>query len=74
MCSVRPMVAPIVAVTCYKGNSGDGDFEFRVRLSMTQPPYRWTSGAYLLRNGINCYIGTDCFGLFWRYTYLLKGA
>ena len=37
-----PPNGPVVAVTCYKGNSGDGDFEFLSGFAMTQPPGFWT--------------------------------
>jgi prepilin-type N-terminal cleavage/methylation domain-containing protein/prepilin-type processing-associated H-X9-DG protein len=58
-----------VAVTCYKGNSGDGDFEFLSGSTPTIPAGFWTYSPQ-----IPCYIGTDCFGLFWRYTYFKGGV
>ena len=58
-----------VAITCYKGNSGDGDFEFVSGSTPTTPPGLWTYSPQ-----IPCYIGTDCFGLFWRYTYYKGGV
>jgi prepilin-type N-terminal cleavage/methylation domain-containing protein/prepilin-type processing-associated H-X9-DG protein len=58
-----------VAITCYKGNSGDGDFEFVPGSTPMTPP-----GYYTYNPPIPCYIGTDCFGLFWRYTYYKGGV
>jgi prepilin-type N-terminal cleavage/methylation domain-containing protein/prepilin-type processing-associated H-X9-DG protein len=60
--------APVpVAVTHYKGNAGDGAFEFA---SQRQPAGFWTYNPL-----INCYIsGVDCFGIFWRYTYYRGGV
>jgi prepilin-type processing-associated H-X9-DG protein len=59
--------APVlVAVTCYKGNAGDGAFE---PSPAQQPRGFWTYNPL-----INCYIGTDCFGIFWRYTYYKGGV
>jgi prepilin-type processing-associated H-X9-DG protein len=55
-----------VAVTHYKGNAGDGAFEF----SQREPAGFWTYNPM-----INCYISaTDCFGIFWRYTYYRNGV
>jgi prepilin-type N-terminal cleavage/methylation domain-containing protein/prepilin-type processing-associated H-X9-DG protein len=56
----------LVAVTCYKGNAGDGAFE---PSPAQQPLGFWTYNPL-----INCYIGTDCFGVFWRYTYYKGGV
>ncbi|HMP07010.1 MAG TPA: DUF1559 domain-containing protein [Lacipirellulaceae bacterium] len=57
-----------VAVTHFKGNAGDGSFEF-------QTPPRPPSGFWTYFPYINCYISAeDCFGLFWRYTYARKGV
>lgn len=59
--------APVsVAVTCYKGNAGDGAFE---PSPAQQPLGFWTYNPL-----VNCYIGTDCFGIFWRYTYHKGGV
>lgn len=62
--------APVsgVAVTHYKGNSGDGAWE-----PVTRLPENWTYGAANNRF-INCYRGDDCFGTFWRYTYFRGGV
>ena len=56
-----------VAVTCYKGNAGDGSFE---------PIPRTTAARFLdvsadLSTATN---GVDCFGIFWRYTYYRGGV
>jgi prepilin-type N-terminal cleavage/methylation domain-containing protein/prepilin-type processing-associated H-X9-DG protein len=56
----------MVATTCYKGNSGDGAFEF----SPSPPP----AGFWTYNPLINCYRGTNCFGIFWRYTYYKGGV
>jgi prepilin-type N-terminal cleavage/methylation domain-containing protein/prepilin-type processing-associated H-X9-DG protein len=57
--------APIaVAVTHYKGNAGDGAFE-----PATPLPPNWTYNPLF-----KCYRGTDCFGIFWRYTYFRGGV
>jgi prepilin-type N-terminal cleavage/methylation domain-containing protein/prepilin-type processing-associated H-X9-DG protein len=56
-----------VAVTHYKGNAGDGAFEFS---SPRVPAGFWTYSPF-----VNCYIsGVDCFGIFWRYTYYRNGV
>src|SRR4029077_16910217 len=69
-----PPGGPLVALTCYKGNSGDGAFEYLSGSTPTQPPNFWTYTGPQAPNLINCYIGTDCFGLFWRYTYFKGGV
>jgi prepilin-type N-terminal cleavage/methylation domain-containing protein len=57
-----------VAVTHYKGNAGDGSFEF------PSPP-RAPSGFWTYSPYIPCYISADdCFGVFWRYTYYRNGV
>jgi prepilin-type processing-associated H-X9-DG protein len=62
--------APVtVAITCYKGNSGDGDFEFPPGSTPTQPPGFWTYNPL-----VRCYIAPNCFGIFWRYTYFKGGV
>jgi prepilin-type N-terminal cleavage/methylation domain-containing protein/prepilin-type processing-associated H-X9-DG protein len=64
-----PPNGPVVAVTCYKGNSGDGDFEYDTGFAMTQPPGFWTYDPR-----VPCYNGTNCFGMFWRTTYWRGGV
>lgn len=57
--------APVsVAVTHYKGNAGDAAFE-----PVTTLPPNWTYTPLF-----RCYRGTDCFGIFWRYTYYRGGV
>jgi prepilin-type N-terminal cleavage/methylation domain-containing protein/prepilin-type processing-associated H-X9-DG protein len=68
-CPGSPPAGPVVAVTCYKGNAGDGSFEFVAGSTPTQPPGFWTYNPQM-----NCYLGTDCFGLFWRTTYFKGGV
>jgi prepilin-type N-terminal cleavage/methylation domain-containing protein/prepilin-type processing-associated H-X9-DG protein len=59
--------APVlVATTCYKGNAGDGHFEFD---PPPQPPGFWTYQPLF-----QCYIGDDCVGMFWRATYIRGGV
>jgi prepilin-type N-terminal cleavage/methylation domain-containing protein/prepilin-type processing-associated H-X9-DG protein len=60
-----PPNGAVVAVTCYKGNSGDGAFE---------GPELSPQGFWTYRPQMNCYISSNCFGLFWRYTYLRGGV
>jgi prepilin-type N-terminal cleavage/methylation domain-containing protein/prepilin-type processing-associated H-X9-DG protein len=55
-----------VAVTCYKGNAGDGAYE--------PSPAQQPAGFWTYNPLINCYIGVDCFGIFWRYTYYRGGV
>jgi len=69
-----PVGGAIVAVTCYKGNSGDGAFEFPSGSTPTLPANFWTYGAPAATSGINCYISPNCFGIFWRYTYVRGGV
>lgn len=57
-----------VATTCYKGNAGDGSFEFRPNF-VAQPP-----GLYTYDPLLECYIGDDCVGIFWRSTYIKGGV
>jgi prepilin-type N-terminal cleavage/methylation domain-containing protein/prepilin-type processing-associated H-X9-DG protein len=59
---------PTVATTCYKGNAGDGHFEFDASFA-PQPP-----GLYTYNPLFQCYTGDDCVGLFWRTTYLRGGV
>jgi prepilin-type N-terminal cleavage/methylation domain-containing protein/prepilin-type processing-associated H-X9-DG protein len=65
--------APVmVAVTCYKGSAGDTAFVN----SDDVPPFNtpigyWSGGPEYTWTGkkMDCHYGTDCFGIFWRYTY-----
>ncbi|MGL4513040.1 MAG: DUF1559 domain-containing protein [Lacipirellulaceae bacterium] len=59
---------PIVATTCYKGNAGDGHFEFTAAFA-PQPP-----GLYTYNPLFQCYTGDDCVGMFWRTTYIRGGV
>jgi prepilin-type N-terminal cleavage/methylation domain-containing protein/prepilin-type processing-associated H-X9-DG protein len=60
-----------VAVTCYKGNAGDGAFE----PSPAQQPLGPTPDGFWTYNPLfKCYIGNDCVGVFWRTTYIRKGV
>jgi prepilin-type N-terminal cleavage/methylation domain-containing protein len=59
--------APVrVAVTHYKGSAGDGAFE------LVDPS--WPKGFYTYDPPIYCYISPECFGAFWRYTYVSGGV
>ncbi|MBX3433353.1 MAG: DUF1559 domain-containing protein [Pirellulales bacterium] len=55
-----------VAVTHYKGNSGDGSFE--------ASPAETPAGFWTYSPLANCYNRTDCFGIFWRTTYFRGGV
>jgi prepilin-type N-terminal cleavage/methylation domain-containing protein/prepilin-type processing-associated H-X9-DG protein len=55
-----------VATTSYKGNAGDGGFEF---LPAQEPAGFWTYNP-----PFNCYNGSDCVGIFWRTTYYKGGV
>lgn len=57
-----------VATTCYKGNAGDGHFEFLPSFA-PQPP-----GLYTYDPLFQCYIGNNCVGMFWRATYIRGGV
>jgi prepilin-type N-terminal cleavage/methylation domain-containing protein/prepilin-type processing-associated H-X9-DG protein len=61
-----PGAPALVAVTHYKGNAGDGSFE---PASPQSPAGFWT---YNPAN--NCYMGVDCFGIFWRTSYHRGGV
>jgi prepilin-type N-terminal cleavage/methylation domain-containing protein len=64
-----PPEGALVAVTCYKGNAGDGPFENVV------PPHSDPAGFWTHTPRMPCYLaGNDCFGIFWRYTYLRGGV
>ncbi|MEQ8847312.1 DUF1559 domain-containing protein [Botrimarina sp.] len=61
--------APVrVATTSYKGNAGDGHFEFQ---TFEEPNGFWT---YEGPPGFACYNGTDCVGVFWRTSYYKGGV
>ena len=57
-----------VATTCYKGNAGDGHFEFLPAFA-PQPP-----GLFTYDPLFQCYSGNDCVGIFWRTTYIGGGV
>ncbi len=57
-----------VATTSYKGNAGDGHFEFLPSFA-PQPP-----GLYTYDPLFQCYSGDDCVGMFWRTTYIRGGV
>jgi len=57
----------LVATTCYKGNAGDGQFEF----DPDNPP---PAGFWTYNPPFNCYNGTDCVGIFWRTSYYKGGV
>ena len=57
-----------MATTCYKGNAGDGHFEFLPSFA-PQPP-----GLYTYDPLFQCYTGDDCVGMFWRTTYIRGGV
>jgi prepilin-type N-terminal cleavage/methylation domain-containing protein/prepilin-type processing-associated H-X9-DG protein len=57
-----------VATTCYKGNAGDGHFEFLDSFA-PQPP-----GLYTYNPLFQCYSGNDCVGIFWRTSYIRGGV
>lgn len=57
-----------VATTNYKGNAGDGTFESAQGGGPARPGYDTYDPLF------ECYIGTDCFGIFWRATYLRGGV
>jgi prepilin-type N-terminal cleavage/methylation domain-containing protein/prepilin-type processing-associated H-X9-DG protein len=70
--------APVrVAVTSYKGNAGDTAFN----QSDDVPPFNtplgyWSGGPEFTASGMkmDCHYGTDCFGIFWRFTYHRGGV
>jgi prepilin-type N-terminal cleavage/methylation domain-containing protein len=70
--------APVmVAVTCYKGNAGDTAFVNTDDLPPFNTPLGyWSGGAEYVWSGkkMDCHYGTDCFGIFWRYTYHRGGV
>jgi prepilin-type N-terminal cleavage/methylation domain-containing protein/prepilin-type processing-associated H-X9-DG protein len=55
-----------VAVTHFKGNAGDGAFEYVNSV--------WPRGFYTYSPDEYCYAGTDCFGIFWRTSYYRGGV
>jgi prepilin-type processing-associated H-X9-DG protein len=74
-----PPEGALVAVTCYKGNAGDGPFQ-EVVAPHNNPPNFWThnpmsQGVSGGQDKVICYIAAnDCFGIFWRYTYHRHGV
>ena len=58
----------VVATTSYKGNAGDGHFEFQASFA-PQPP-----GLYTYDPLFQCYTGDDCVGMFWRTSYIKGGV
>jgi prepilin-type N-terminal cleavage/methylation domain-containing protein/prepilin-type processing-associated H-X9-DG protein len=58
----------LVATTGYKGNAGDGHFEFAANFA-PQPP-----GLYTYNPLFQCYSGNDCVGIFWRTSYIRGGV
>jgi prepilin-type N-terminal cleavage/methylation domain-containing protein/prepilin-type processing-associated H-X9-DG protein len=64
-----PAEGALVAVTCYKGNAGDGPFELVVA------PHNTPNGFWTHDPALPCYLsGDDCYGIFWRYTYRRDGV
>jgi prepilin-type N-terminal cleavage/methylation domain-containing protein/prepilin-type processing-associated H-X9-DG protein len=59
-----------IAVTHYKGNSGDGAFEEMPKDTSGAQPY----GLITYNPVLSCYNRVDCFGLFWRTTYWRGGV
>lgn len=55
----------LVATTSYKGNAGDGHFEFT-----PDPP----AGFWSYDPPFACYNGTDCMGIMWRSSYYKGGV
>ena len=70
--------APVlVAVTCYKGNAGDTAFvNSDDMLPFSTPIGYWSGGPEYTATGkkMDCHYATDCFGIFWRYTYHRGGV
>ena len=72
-----PGAPVLVAVTCYKGNAGDTAFVN----SDDVPPFNtplgyWSGGPEYVWSGkkMDCHYGTNCFGIFWRYSYHRGGV
>lgn len=55
----------LVATTSYKGNAGDGHFEF----TPDEPAGFWSYDPPFA-----CYNGTNCMGIFWRSSYYKGGV
>jgi prepilin-type processing-associated H-X9-DG protein len=65
----------LVATTSYKGNAGDTGYA----ATITLPPFNtpqgfWTGGPTPTNHNIDCHYGVNCFGIFWRYTYVRGGV
>jgi prepilin-type processing-associated H-X9-DG protein len=72
--SGRPVT---VAVTCYKGSAGDTAYTSTDDVPPFNTPLGyWSGGPEYISVGqkIDCHYGTDCFGIFWRYTYHRGGV
>jgi prepilin-type N-terminal cleavage/methylation domain-containing protein len=72
-----PGAPVVVAVTCYKGNAGDTAFVSSDDLPPFNTPLGyWSGGAEYIWSGkkMDCHYGTDCFGIFWRYSYHRGGV
>lgn len=57
-----------VPTTSYKGNAGDGHFEFEPAFAPVP------AGLYTYDPLFACYNGDDCVGVFWRTTYIRGGV
>jgi prepilin-type N-terminal cleavage/methylation domain-containing protein/prepilin-type processing-associated H-X9-DG protein len=72
-----PGAPVLVAVTCYKGNAGDTAFANSDDVAPFNTPLGyWSGGPEYTATGkkMDCTYGTDCFGIFWRYTYHRGGV
>ncbi|MEO1498083.1 MAG: DUF1559 domain-containing protein [Planctomycetota bacterium] len=58
---------PTIATTSYKGNAGDGDFEF-------QEAFVAAPGIDTYDPLFGCYASNDCLGVFWRASYIKGGV
>ena len=66
-----------VAVTCYKGSAGDTAFANSDDVAPFNTPLGyWSGGPQYISVGqkMDCTYATDCFGIFWRYTYHRGGV
>lgn len=69
--SAQVIGAPIsVATTSYKGNAGDGHFEYTAAM-YEQPDGFWT---YPQQQNFACYNGTTCVGVLWRTSFYRGGV